>query len=254
MSKLPEVIERDYMLFRAAVMHDVARVAAPRLAGSHLIRLDSEDDPQLLELAALLGISGAALLNKRKLRAKLRRFAHRLSVEKQAQLSALLGRWVRAPDEGISARWVEEQVEAIEASVDSWVKRAAVAAGSLAAGAAVALVAANQAVSPAGVREVVALTGAVAATRARAGASAAVLSLNTELLGNVAQANGVDSYRWVTQDDDRVRENHFDLHYTIQQWNDPPIGGGTKPDEEGHPGEGFGCRCIAEPLTPGNTQ
>jgi hypothetical protein len=245
---LPLAIERDYKHFRARIMHDVARVAAPRIMGSHAFRTDAKDDPQLLELAALLGISAEALVNKGKLRAKLRRFAKRLSVEKQTQLSALLGRWVREPDEALSEAWVESQLTAVSEQVDAWIARAAVSLGALAITGNLAAAAGNQVLTPDELQSTVAISGAVAATRARAGASSAVLSLNTQLLGNISQANGVGNYRWVTEDDERVRENHFDLHYTIQSWANEPAGGGTKPEDPGHPGSGFGCRCIAEPL------
>lgn len=230
--KLPERIERDYMVFRARIVHDAARIVRPKLLGSHAFRADTEDDPNIEELAAVLGISAAALLDKRKLRKRLRRVAERLSVEKQAQLSALLGRWVRAPDDGIIERWVSEQARAINAALDEWVGRAATATAFGAT------------------EEVVAATAAVAATRARIAASSAVLSLNTELLGTAAAANGLTSYRWVTEDDEVVRDNHAALHYSIQRWDSPPIGGGTKEGDEGHPGSGFGCRCIAEPVGP----
>lgn len=247
MYKLPLAIERDYSVFRARIMHDVSRIASPRIAGSHLLRTDAKDDPQLLELAALLGISARSLVNRRKLRAKLRRFAQRLSVEKQSQLSALLGRWVREPDEALVERWVDEQTVAISKSVDTWLARA-VQATALAVSGNLVLAGVNQAFAPQETQTAIALAGAAAATRARQAASAAVLSLNTELLGNVSVANGVGNYRWVTEDDDVVRDNHAALHYTIQSWANEPAGGGTKEDDPGHPGSGFGCRCIAEPL------
>lgn len=246
---LPETIERDYMRFRAVIMHDVSRIASPRIAGSHLLRTDAEDDPQLLELAAVLGLSAEALVDKRKLRAKLRRFAKRLSVEKQAQLSALLGRWVRAPDEHLVERWVSEQTTAINKSVDTWLGRA-VQVGALAVTGNFILAGVNQTFAPQEAQTAVALTGAAAATRARQAASSAVLSLNTQLLGNVAVANGLSHYRWITQDDEVVRDNHFDLHYSLQSWAFPPAGGGTKPGEPGHPGDGYGCRCYADPVSP----
>jgi len=224
---LPLRIETDYQVFRARIMHDVTRIAVPRMAGSRLLRVDAKDDPQLLELAALLGLSSAALLNKRKLRAKLQRFARRLSVEKQSQLSALLGRWVRAPDEHLVEQWVSSQMEAISTQIDLWLARAA---------------------SSESAPELVAFTGAAQASRARLAASAAVLALNTRLLANVATANGVGEYRWRTAGDDAVRENHAALDGLIQRWAEPPPGGGTKPGDAGHPGEGYGCRCEAEPL------
>jgi len=245
---LPLDIERDYRAFRAQVMHDVTRTALPRMAASHLWRTDSEDDPQLLELAALLGISSASLIDERKLRAKLRRLASRLSVQKQAQLSALLGRWVNEPSNHLIDQWVEEQVTAVSTQVDGWLARAGVSLGALAITHNVVVAGLNQLLTPEQAQAEVSVGGAIAASRARMGASAAVLNLNTALLGNVAVSQGLTSYRWVTEDDEVVRDNHAALHFSVQSWNSPPMGGGTKEDEEGHPGSGFGCRCEAEPI------
>lgn len=250
-SKLPEVIERDYMRFRAQVIHDVGRVATPRFDALHRVRTDAKDDADLKALAVLLGLSVDALLNRKKLRERLRRFGGRLSVEKQAQLSALLGRWVREPDPAIIERWVEEQEQSIAKSIDTWLGRAAIALGAFALTQNVLGAVANQALTPEEARTGVARTTAALATRSRLAASAAVLALNSDLLSNVATSNGVGQYRWVTQDDERVRDNHAELHYSIQSWSDPPLGGGTKEDDEGHPGSGYGCRCIAEPLVFG---
>jgi len=191
--------------------------------------MDSEDDPQILELAALLGVSASLLLNKRKLREKLRRIASRLSREKQAQLSVLLGRWVQSPEGILTDRWVDQQVEAISKSVDTWVARTSV---DVSAGVAA---------------ETLIGSGAVAAAQARNGAAFAVLALNTALLSQVSSSNGVGDYLWVTKDDAVVRINHAQLHYTIQQCGTPPSGGGTKPGESGHPASGYGCRCEAKP-------
>jgi len=245
---LPLDIERDYRAFRAQVMHDVTRIALPRMAASHLWRTDSEDDPQLLELAALLGISSASLIDERKLRAKLRRLASRLSVQKQAQLSALLGRWVNEPSNHLVDQWVEEQVAAVTTNVDHWLARAGVSLGALAITRNVIVAGLHHVITPEQAQAGVSVGCSIAASRARMGASAAVLDLNTQLLGSVAASQGVTSYRWVTEDDDVVRDNHAVLHYTPQRWSDPPMGGGTKEDEEGHPGSGFGCRCEAEPI------
>lgn len=244
---LPEKIERDYMHFRARIMHDVGRIAVPKLAASHALRNDAADDPRVVEIATMLGISSAGLLNKAKLRAKLRRLASRLSVEKQVQLSRLLGRWVPAPSQDLVEQWVESQVEAVSTQVDGWIAGASIALASVAVTGNVFLASSNQVITPEDAQAAVALTAAAQATRARQAASSALLSLNTQLLGDVSAANGIGSYLWVTEDDDVVRENHAELHFTIQQWADPPLGGGTKPDDEGHPGSGFGCRCEAQP-------
>lgn len=228
MSRLPERIERDYEAFRARIMHDLTRVAVPKL--KHVRRTDAEDDPQLLEMAKLLGLTAAALIDRNKLRAKLRRIGKRLSNEKRAQISRLLGRWVPEPHEAIIEQWALNQARAIGEQADEWLRRAA------------------QRASLGTEEELIALSGAAAASRARQRASAAVLALNTELLGNASQLAGVRSYRWVAVIDDVTRDHHADLDGTIQSWDNPPIGGGTTEDEPGHPGSGHGCRCIAEPV------
>jgi len=47
-------------------------------------------------------------------------------------------------------------------------------------------------------------------------------------------------YVWVTRGDDRVRPSHAENNGKIFSWDDPPT--------TGHPGEDFGCRCVARPL------
>ena len=57
---------------------------------------------------------------------------------------------------------------------------------------------------------------------------------------------GVEKYRWSTSLDQRVRTMHKRLHGQIFTWDNPPI-----VDEKGHrahPGQDFGCRCIAIPV------
>ena len=57
---------------------------------------------------------------------------------------------------------------------------------------------------------------------------------------------GVQKYRWSTSGDQRVRPYHNRLNGKIFTWDNPPI-----VDEYGHrahPGQDFGCRCIAIPI------
>lgn len=51
---------------------------------------------------------------------------------------------------------------------------------------------------------------------------------------------GVTRYRWRTQLDARVRDEHAAREGKTFDWSDPP------PD--GHPGEPINCRCFAEPV------
>ncbi len=51
---------------------------------------------------------------------------------------------------------------------------------------------------------------------------------------------GVTDYIWRSSDDDKVRSTHQDYDDRQFSWVNPP--------ESGHPGEGFNCRCFAEPV------
>jgi hypothetical protein len=56
------------------------------------------------------------------------------------------------------------------------------------------------------------------------------------------QAVGCERYIWRSQDDDRVRARH--AGYDDQEF---PY---SRPPEDGHPGQAYGCRCTAEPVWP----
>ncbi|MFN0115325.1 MAG: phage minor head protein [Paracoccaceae bacterium] len=51
---------------------------------------------------------------------------------------------------------------------------------------------------------------------------------------------------WRTRRDDRVRLAHRINDGHLFDWTDPPV--------KGHPGEAFGCRCVAVPYVPGETE
>lgn len=51
---------------------------------------------------------------------------------------------------------------------------------------------------------------------------------------------GVTRYIWRSKDDDKVRSRHAQYDDQIFSWDEPPEGG--------HPGEGYNCRCFAEPF------
>lgn len=55
----------------------------------------------------------------------------------------------------------------------------------------------------------------------------------------VAAAHPTPSYVWRTREDEKVRPSHAANDGVIFAWDTPP--------PTGHPGEDFGCRCIAEP-------
>ena len=54
---------------------------------------------------------------------------------------------------------------------------------------------------------------------------------------------GVDQYRWSTAGDSRVRDRHEKLDGKIFSWDSPPVI--DDQGNRGHPGEAFGCRCVA---------
>lgn len=59
------------------------------------------------------------------------------------------------------------------------------------------------------------------------------------------QQAGITRYRWVTSNDERVREVHRELDGKVFSWGEAVIDrNGTR----GNPGEAFGCRCKAEPI------
>jgi SPP1 gp7 family putative phage head morphogenesis protein len=47
-------------------------------------------------------------------------------------------------------------------------------------------------------------------------------------------------YVWRTQNDGKVRPSHAANNGRLFAWDDPP--------PTGHPGEDYGCRCVAEPV------
>lgn len=61
---------------------------------------------------------------------------------------------------------------------------------------------------------------------------------------------GVTSYRWSSSQDERVRKDHRDLNNRIFKWNDPPIVDKAT-GRRAHPGEDYGCRCVALPVIKG---
>lgn len=71
--------------------------------------------------------------------------------------------------------------------------------------------------------------------------------LNAQVNQDRQEALGADGYVWRGALDQRERPNHAELEGQRFDWDDPPLGGGTDEEEEGHPGEGIQCRCYAEP-------
>lgn len=61
---------------------------------------------------------------------------------------------------------------------------------------------------------------------------------------------GINEYTWQCTLDSRSRDHHIELHGEVFSWHNPPEGGGTSPNEAGHPGSGILCRCQAIPVLP----
>ncbi len=51
---------------------------------------------------------------------------------------------------------------------------------------------------------------------------------------------GIESYKWRTSQDDRVRPSHAEKEGRVIKWSQPPA-------DTGHPGQDINCRCTAEP-------
>jgi predicted chitinase len=70
----------------------------------------------------------------------------------------------------------------------------------------------------------------------------AIISRYAEILNGFLQTEGlhVERYIWRSREDSRVRATHGEYDERVFSWSDPPEGG--------HPGQGWNCRCTAEPI------
>jgi SPP1 gp7 family putative phage head morphogenesis protein len=79
----------------------------------------------------------------------------------------------------------------------------------------------------------------VSRSRAQLIARDQVLKLNAAIVEHRCRSAGVDSYRWSTSLDERVRAMHAALEGQTFTWDQPPV---TNDDgEENHPGEDYQC-------------
>lgn len=69
--------------------------------------------------------------------------------------------------------------------------------------------------------------------------------LMSQVLRRQVMALGGDRYLWRTRMDERVRHSHADLNGYVVSWAHPPE---ASPGRHAHPGEEWGCRCVALPL------
>ena len=69
----------------------------------------------------------------------------------------------------------------------------------------------------------------------------------TEIKAKAYIESGFSKYRWITQQDGRVRDSHSVLHGRVFDWADPPVVN-TLGDRL-HPGQDWHCRCLAYPIS-----
>jgi len=186
--------------------------------------------PERLELEYMLDqrrlAQGNGSLNESKLRLRLWKLAHDVAEHSRAQVAGVLGKPVPLPRREILADWVEGQVEATKAYVEE--------------------LRSEDRQDAEGIGEEF-LRKMLRGTR-ESKASYAVLSLNAELIEEVARGGGSSHYRWITQRDNRVRDWHAELDDKVFAWDKAPAKGGTRRKDSGHPGSGYGCRCYPVPF------
>lgn len=69
-----------------------------------------------------------------------------------------------------------------------------------------------------------------------------ILGANARLTQIRAESIGIETYKWATVGDSRVRPEHVDLSGKVFSWDKPP--------SVGHPGTPIRCRCRAELILP----
>jgi SPP1 gp7 family putative phage head morphogenesis protein len=52
---------------------------------------------------------------------------------------------------------------------------------------------------------------------------------------------------WSTSHDRRVRDSHKELNGRVFTWDNPPIVDPAR-GRRAHPGQDYGCRCVAVPV------
>ena len=94
----------------------------------------------------------------------------------------------------------------------------------------------------------------VSKSKAAAIARDQIGSLNAQISRLQQKDAGCDKYRWSSSGDSRVRDCHRELNKQIFSWDDPPEMwyyskklGKVYTGRRCHPGEDYGCRCVAIP-------
>jgi hypothetical protein len=185
--------------------------------------------PERLELEYILVqrrlARGDGQLDEPKLRLRLWKLAHDVARHSRASVAAIFGKPVPVPRSEILAEWVEREVTSTKAYLEDLQSDGRQDAD----------------IGESFFRKM--LKG-----QRESRATSAVLGLNTELIEEISRGGGSSHYRWITQRDDLVREWHAELDDRVFAWNSAPSGGGTRSDDSGHPGSGYGCRCLPEPV------
>jgi SPP1 gp7 family putative phage head morphogenesis protein len=75
-----------------------------------------------------------------------------------------------------------------------------------------------------------------------------VENFNAAITKKRQQDLGIESYRWSTSGDQRVRATHRALDNRVFRWDDPPNIPGEGPL---HPGQPIRCRCVAQAVIDG---
>lgn len=87
----------------------------------------------------------------------------------------------------------------------------------------------------------------ISKTRAKFIARQETALLTTKFKKSQYQQYGVNTYKWVTVGDHKVRERHVELNGEVISWDQPPIVD-EKSGRRAHAGEDFNCRCQAAPI------
>jgi len=194
------------------------------------LRLELEYMLQQRRLLMDLATNDGFTLDETRLRQHLRHLGMRLIKEKRTQLEPILGKMKLPMPTNTLEQWIDGQVESIQSTVDAWHEQP------------------RQDASDDDLIAQMMRLAKELSTQQESRASAAILQLNTETIEDIARGSGSSHYRWETQKDDRVRDWHEDLQSKTVSWNKPPMGGGTRKTDKGHPGSGYGCRCWPAPI------
>ena len=85
----------------------------------------------------------------------------------------------------------------------------------------------------------------VSANKAKFIARDQISKLNADIQKAQQIASGIEYYIWLTSKDERVRQSHRELDGKNCRWDNPPE---NSDGRACHPGEDYGCRCIAIPV------